>query len=78
MQKNGVFWVFKSLFLFLKISSQNNNKIFNVWTLFSKIKTDDLKNSKHFNFLHSTRFSYKEINEHDKLKFKDDLIYFLS
>jgi hypothetical protein len=24
------------------------------------------------------RFSYKEFNENDKLKFEDDLIYFLS
>jgi hypothetical protein len=28
--------------------------------------------------LHPTRFSYKKFNEHDKLKFGDDLIYFFS
>jgi hypothetical protein len=47
-------------------------------TSFLKIKNGDLKNSKHSKFLHSIIFSYKEFNEHDKLKFEDDLIYFLS
>jgi hypothetical protein len=28
--------------------------------------------------LHPTRFLYKELNENDKLKFRDDLICFLS
>jgi hypothetical protein len=44
----------------------------------TKIKNYDIKSSKHFKFLHPTRFSYKEFNEHDKLKFGDELIYFLS
>jgi hypothetical protein len=39
---------------------------------------DHLKISKRFKFLHPIRFSYKEFNEHDKLKFRDNLIYFLS
>jgi hypothetical protein len=60
----------------LKINSENNNKIFNVWTLFLKIKNGDLESSKHFKFLHLTRFSYKKFNERDKLKFGDDLMYF--
>jgi hypothetical protein len=42
------------------------------------MKNYDLKNSKYFKFLHPTRFSYKEYNEHDKLKIEDDLIYLLS
>jgi hypothetical protein len=46
--------------------SKNNNNIFNLSTSFLKIKNGDLKSSK---FLHPTRFSYKEFNEYDKLKF---------
>jgi hypothetical protein len=57
------------------MSSKNNNNIFNLSILFLKIKNGDLKSSK---FLHPTRFSYKIFNKHDKLKFRDDLIYFLS
>jgi sulfur relay (sulfurtransferase) DsrC/TusE family protein len=34
--------------------------------------------SKHFKILHHIRFSYKEFNEHDKLKFENDLVYFLN
>jgi hypothetical protein len=45
---------------------------------FKKINNSDLKISKHSKFLHPIRFSYKEFNENDKLKFGDDLIYFLS
>jgi hypothetical protein len=60
------------------MSSKINNNIFNLSTSFLKIKNHDLKNSKRFKFLHPIRFSYKEFNEHDKLKFGDDLIYFLS
>jgi hypothetical protein len=41
-------------------------------------KKSELKNSKHSKFLHPIRFSYKEFNEYDKLKFEDDLIYFLN
>jgi hypothetical protein len=66
------------VFNFLKITSRNNNKISNVWTSFLKIKNDALKNSKYSKFLYLTRFLYKKINEYDKLKFEDDLIYFLS
>jgi hypothetical protein len=43
-----------------------------------KNKNGDLNSSKHSKFLHSIRFSYKKFNEDDKLKFGDDLIYFLS
>jgi hypothetical protein len=39
---------------------------------------DDLENSKYLKFLHPIRFSYKEFNEHDKSKFKNNLIYFVS
>jgi hypothetical protein len=28
--------------------------------------------------LHPTKFLYKKFNEYDELKFKEDLIYFLS
>jgi hypothetical protein len=52
-------------------------KIFN-WTLFLKIKNGDLEISKHSKFFHPIRFSYKEFNKHDKLKFGDDFMYFLS
>jgi hypothetical protein len=38
----------------------------------------DLKSSKRSKFLHPMKFSYKEFNENDKLKFEDNLIYFLS
>jgi hypothetical protein len=71
----------------LKINSKNNNNIFNICTLFSKIKNNDIENSKYSNFffdrkypkfLHPIRFLYEEFNEHDKLKFEDNLIYFLS
>jgi hypothetical protein len=72
------FELFNLWFLIFKMSSKNNNNIFNLSTLFLKIKNGDLKNSKHSKFLHPTRFSYKGFNEHDKLKFGDDLIYFLS
>jgi hypothetical protein len=62
----------------LKINSKNNIKIFNVCTLFSKIENDELETSKISKFLHLKRFLYEKFNEHDKSKFKDDLIYFLS
>jgi hypothetical protein len=42
------------------------------------MKNGELKNSKNSKILHLTRFSYKEFNEHDKLKFEDYLIYFFS
>jgi hypothetical protein len=45
---------------------------------FKKIKNDDLKNSKHSKYLYPIRFSYKKINEDDKLKFEHYLMYFLS
>jgi hypothetical protein len=57
------------------MNSKNNNNIFNHSTSFLKIKNSDLKNSKCSKFLHTTRFSYTKFNEHDKLKFGDDLIY---
>jgi hypothetical protein len=47
------------------------------YTVKTKIKNHDLKSSKRFKFLHPMRFSYKKFNENDKLKFGDDLIYFL-
>jgi hypothetical protein len=65
-------------FQFLKINSKNNNKIFNVCILFSKIKKNDLENSKHLKFLYPVRFQYEEFNEIDKSKFKNYLLYFLS
>jgi hypothetical protein len=49
----------------LKINSKNNNKIFHFCILFSKIKKNDLKNSKHLKF-----------NMINKSKFGDHLIYF--
>jgi hypothetical protein len=55
----------------LKINSKNNNEIFNVCILFLKIKISDLENSKYH-----IRFQHEEFNESDKLKFKDNLIYF--
>jgi hypothetical protein len=45
---------------------------------FKKLKKNDLKNSKYSKFLYPTRFSYKNFNEDDKLKFGHDLIYFLN
>jgi hypothetical protein len=65
-------------FLFLKISSKNNNKNIQWLNIIFENKNGDLKISKHFKFLHPTRFSYKKFNEHDKLKFMNDLIYFLN
>jgi hypothetical protein len=44
----------------LKINSKNNNKIFNVWTSFLKIKNGGLKTLKHSKFLHPARFSNKK------------------
>jgi hypothetical protein len=76
MQKIEVLSFLSHDFLFLKMSSKNNNNnIFNLSTSFLKNKNGDLKISKRSKFLHPMRFSYKEFNEHDKLKFKDDLIY---
>jgi hypothetical protein len=63
---------------FLKISSKNNNKIFNIYILFLKIKNNDLESSKHLKFLYLIRFQYEQFNESDKSKFEHDLIYFLS
>jgi hypothetical protein len=65
-------------FQFLKINSKNNNKIFNVCILFSKIKKNDLENSKHLKFLNPTKFQYEKFNKSDKSKFKHYLIYFLN
>jgi hypothetical protein len=62
----------------LKIGSKNNNKIFNICTLFSKIENSDLENSKHPKILYPARFQYEKFNESEKSKFGDDLIYFLS
>jgi hypothetical protein len=45
---------------------------------FSKIKNDKLENSKYFKFLYPIKFSYEKFNEYDRLKFKNDLIYFFS
>jgi hypothetical protein len=44
---------------------------------FSKIENKDLENSKQLKFLYPTRFSYEKFNEHNKLKFGDDLMYLL-
>jgi hypothetical protein len=60
------------------MSSKNNNNIFNLSISFLKIKNGDLKSSKRSKVLHPKKFLYKEFNEYDKLKFGDDLIYFLS
>jgi hypothetical protein len=51
----------------------------NILLLFLELifKNHNFESSKHSKFLHPTRFSYKKFNEHDKLKFRDDLIYFL-
>jgi hypothetical protein len=57
---------------------KNNNKIFNICTLFSKIEKSDLESSKHSKILYPTRFQYEKFNESEKSKFRDDLIYFLS
>jgi hypothetical protein len=62
----------------LKIGSKNNNKIFNVCTLFLKIEKSDLENSKYPQILYPTRFQYEKFNESEKSKFEYDLIYFLS
>jgi hypothetical protein len=62
----------------MKINSKNNNKIFNICILFSKIKKSDLENSKHPQFLYPIRFQYEKFNESDKSKFENHLIYFLS
>jgi hypothetical protein len=51
----------------MRYNNNNNNNIFNLSTSFLKIKNGDLKISKRSKFLHPTRFSYKEFNEHDKL-----------
>jgi hypothetical protein len=72
--ENQVFYV--TVFNFSKISSKNNSNIFNVCISLLKIKNDDLENSKHLKFWHSTRLSHEEFNEHDKSKFGDDIIYF--
>jgi hypothetical protein len=61
-----------SLLLIFENGSKNNNKIFNVCTLFSKIEKSELENSKHPKNFYPTRFQY------EKSKFEDDLIYFLS
>jgi hypothetical protein len=50
----------------------------NVCTSFSKKKINNLENLKHPKFLYPIRFSYEELNEHDKSKFEYDLMYFLS
>jgi hypothetical protein len=47
-------------------------------TLFSKIKNNDLKTSKYLKLFYLIRFQYEELNESDKSKFRDNLIYFLS
>jgi hypothetical protein len=62
----------------LKIDSKNNNKIFNVCTLFSKIEMSELENSKYPKVLYPIIFQYENFNESEKSKFGDDLIYFLS
>jgi hypothetical protein len=62
----------------LKIGSKNNNNIFNVCTLFSKIEKYNLENSKHPKILYPIRFQYEKFKESEKSKFKNDLIYFLS
>jgi hypothetical protein len=36
---------------------------------FSKIQNSDLENSKHPNFLYTTKFSYEEFNGNHKSKF---------
>jgi hypothetical protein len=76
--KNLRCFEFSKSFFFLKIGSKNNNKIFNVCTLFSKFEKSDLKNSKHHKILYPRRFQYENFNESEKLKFGDDFIYFLS
>jgi hypothetical protein len=54
----------------------NSKKIIIIYSILEhhlkKIKNGDLKSAKHSKFLHHTRFSYKEFNEHDKLKFGND------
>jgi hypothetical protein len=57
----------------LKINSKNNNKIFNICILFSKIEKSDLKNLKHSKILYPIIFQYENFNESEKLKFGDDL-----
>jgi hypothetical protein len=44
---------------------------------FSKIKKNELENSKHPKFLNLARFSYQQYNENDKSNFRDHLMYFL-
>jgi hypothetical protein len=46
--------------------------------IFKKNKNYDLKSSKHSKYLYPTRFSYKKFNDHNKLNFEIDLMYFFS
>jgi hypothetical protein len=46
--------------------------------IFQKLKTVTYKTQNTSIFLYSIRFSYEEFNDYDKLKFKDNFIYFLS
>jgi hypothetical protein len=77
-KNSGCFKFLSQFFQNLKINSKNNNKIFNICILFSKIEKSDLEKSKHPKFLYSIRFIYEEFNESDKSKFKNYLLYFLS
>jgi hypothetical protein len=45
---------------------------------FFKIKNSELEKLKHPKFLYSIRFSYDKFNEHDKIKFKNNLLYLVS
>jgi hypothetical protein len=68
------FELFKLPFLIFKNDAQRLNILLLFLELILKIKNYDLQSSKYSKFLHPTRFSYKKFNEHDKLKFGEDLM----
>jgi hypothetical protein len=71
------FEFFKSLFLIFENDAQTLNILLLFLELnFQKIKNHDLENSKDPEILNAIRFLYKKFNEHDKSKFKNNLIYF--
>jgi hypothetical protein len=43
---------------------------------FQKIENNTLEDLEYPNFLEPIRFSYEKFNERDKIKFRDDLLYF--
>jgi hypothetical protein len=58
----------------LKINFKNNNKIFNVYILFLKIKKERLKKLKTPQIFEPHKISYEEFNENDKSNLMSTLV----